>query len=143
MFPDILPENMGDDIAKVHQNPLRSPSAFDAQRIGAGTREDAADMVRDGTRLAIRIRRTYNQVVGNGGQWGYLEDESIGGLLIAHGPGNGEGRRPSCSYDCTPLGRDDVEVYKILLRAATDLPQGVLGGLERECPMRRSGRVVV
>jgi len=143
MFPDILPENMDNDIAKIHQDPLRSPSAFDAQRFGAGSREDAADMVRDGTRLAIRIRRTYNQVVGNRGQWGYLEDESIGGLLIAHGPGNGEGPRPSCSYDCTPLGRDDVEVYKIPLRAATDLPQGVLGGLERECPMRRSDRVVV
>src|SRR4029077_1660641 len=85
MFPDILPENMGNDIAKVHQNPLRSSSPFDAQRFGAGTREDAADMVCDGTRLAIRIRRTYNQVVGNSGQWGYLEDESIGGLLIAHG----------------------------------------------------------
>jgi hypothetical protein len=143
MFPDILSENMGNDIAKVHQNPLRSPPAFDAQRFGARTGEDTADMVRDGTRLAVRIRRTYNQVVGNRGQWGYLEDESIGGLLIAHGPGNGEGRRPSCSYDCTPLGRDDVEVYKIPLGAATDLPQSVLGGFERECPMRKSGRVVV
>jgi hypothetical protein len=72
MFPDILSENMGNDIAKVHQNPLRSPPAFDAQRFGARTGEDTADMVRDGTRLAVRIRRTYNQVVGNRGQWGYL-----------------------------------------------------------------------
>ena len=97
----------------------------------------------DGTRLAIRIRRAYDQVVCNSGQWGYLKDESIGGLLLAHGSGNGEGRRPSCSYDCTPLGRDDVGVYKIPLRGATDLPQGVLGGFGRECPMRRSERVVV
>ena len=100
-------------------------------------------MVCDGTRLAIRIRRAYDQVVCNSGQWGYLKDESIGGLLLAHGSGNGEGRRPSCSYDCTPLGRDDVGVYKIPLRGATDLPQGVLGGFGRECPMRRSERVVV
>jgi len=34
MFPDILPENMGDDIAEVHQNPLGGPRAFDAQRFG-------------------------------------------------------------------------------------------------------------
>jgi len=143
MFPDILPENMDDDIAIVHQNPLRGPSAFDTQRFGAGTRKNAADMVRDGARLAIRIRRAYDQVVGNRSQRGYLEDERIGGLLFPHGPGDGEGRRPSCSYDCTPLGRDDVEVYKIPLRAATDLPQGVPDGFERECPMQKSGRVVV
>ena len=35
MFPDILPENMDDDIAEVHQNPLRGPPAFDAQRLGS------------------------------------------------------------------------------------------------------------
>src|SRR6185295_13737356 len=94
-------------------------------------------MIGDGARLAIRIRRTYDQVVGNGGQRRYLEDENVGGLLIEHGPGNGEGRGPSCSCDYCPLGRDDAEVYKIPLRAATDLPPGVLGGFERECPMRR------
>jgi hypothetical protein len=143
MLPDILPENMGNDIAEVHQNPLRGSRAFDAQGFGAGVREEAVDMVRDGTCLAIRIRRAYDQVVGNGGQRGYLENDSIGGLLIEHGPGNGEGRRPSCSCDCAPRGRDDVEVYKIPLRAATDLPQGALDGLDRECPMRRSGWVVV
>ena len=100
-------------------------------------------MIGDGTRLAIRIRGTDDQVVGNGGQRGYLEDENVGGLLVEHGPCNREGRGPSCSCDYGPLGRDDGEVYKIPLRAATDLPQGALGGFERECPMRRSGRVVV
>ena len=143
MLPDILPENMDDDIAEVHQNPLGGPRAFDAQRFGAGAREDVVDMVGNGTRLAIRIRRAYDQVVGNGGQRRDLEDKHIGGLLIEHGPGNGEGRRPSCSCDYGPLGRDDAEVYKIPLRAATDLPPGALGGFERECPMRRLGRVVV
>ena len=99
MLSDILSENMGDDIAIVHQNPLGGPRAFDAQRFGAGAREDTVCMIGDGTRLAIRIRRTYDQVVGNGGQRRYLENENVGGLLIEHGPGNGEGRRPSCSCD--------------------------------------------
>ena len=100
-------------------------------------------MIGDGTRLAIRIRRAYDQEVGNRGQRRYLEDESIGGLFIAHGPGNGECRGPSCSYDNGPLGRDDGEVYKIPLRAATDLPPEALGGFASECPMRRSGRAAV
>ena len=68
--------------------------------------------------------RADNQVVGNGGQRRYLEDEQVGGLLVEHGPGNGEGRGPSCSCDYGPLGRDDGEVYKIPLRAAIDLPPG-------------------
>ena len=100
-------------------------------------------MIGDGTRLAIRIRRTYDQVVGNGGQRRYLEDENVGGLLIEHGPGNGEGRGPSCSCDYGPLGRDDSEVYKIPLRAATDLLPGALGGFASECPMRKLRRAVV
>ena len=106
-------------------------------------REEAVDMVRDGTCLAIRIRRAYDQVVGNRGQRGYLENDSIGGLLIEHGPGDGEGRRPSCSCDYGPLGRDNVEVYKIPLRAATDLLPGALGGFASECPMRKLRRAVV
>ncbi len=142
MFSDILPENMGDDIAKVDQDPLGRSHAFDAQRFGAGAREDTVDMISDGTRLAIRIRRAYDQVVGNGGQRRYLEDEHVGGLFIEHGPGNGKGRGPSCSCDYGPLGRDDGEVYKIPLRAATDLPQGALGVFASECPMRKSGSVV-
>lgn len=142
MFPDILPENMDDGIAEVHQNPLRGPLALDVQWFRAGTREGAVDMIGDGTRLAIRIRGTDDQVVGNGGQWGYLEDKNVGGLLIEHGPGNGKGRGPSCSCDYGPLGRDDGEVYKIPLRGATDLPQGVLGVFASECPMRKSGSVV-
>jgi hypothetical protein len=100
-------------------------------------------MIRDGTRLTIRICRTYDQVVGNGGQRRYLENENVGSLLIEHGPSNGEGRGPNCSCDYGPLGRDDVEVYKILLRAATDLPPRALGGFECECPMQRPGRAVV
>ena len=143
MLSDILPENMDDDIAEVHQNPLRGPLPFDAQRSGAGAREDAIDMIDDGTRLAIRICRAYDQIIGNGGQRRYLEDEGVRGLFIEHSPGDGEGRRPSCSCDLAPLSKDDVEVYKIPLRGATDLPQEALGGLENECPMRRSRRVVV
>lgn len=143
MFPDVLPENMGDYIAKVHQNPLRRPHTFDAQRLGVGMREDPVDMIGNGIRLAIRIRRTYDQVVGNGSQRRYLDDKNIGGLLIEHGPGNGEGRGPSCSCDYGPLGRDDAEVYKIPLRAATDLPPGAFGGFERGHPMPRLRRVVV
>src|SRR5688572_12443277 len=100
-------------------------------------------MISNGTRLAIRIRRTYDQVVGNGSQRRYLDDKNIGGLLIEHGPGNGKGRGPSCSCDYGPLGRDDVEVYKIPLRAATDLPSEALGGFERGRPMPRLHRAVV
>src|SRR4051812_27801454 len=99
-------------------------------------------MISNRTRLAIRIRRADDQVVGNRGQRGYLENENIGGLLLAHGPGNSQGRRPSCSYDRAPLGRDDAEVYKIPLRAATDLPARVFVRFERECPMRKLCRVV-
>jgi hypothetical protein len=143
MLPDILSENMGDDIAKIHENPLGGPHAFDAQRFGAGAREDTVDMIADGARLTIRIRRANDQVIGNGGQRRYLEDENVGGLLIEHGPSNGEGRRPSCSCDYGPLGRDDVEVYKIPLRAATDLPPGALGGFASECPMQKPRRAVV
>ena len=72
MLPDVLPENMDDDIAEVHQDPLRGPRTFDAQRFGASTREEAVDMVRDGTRLAIRIRRAYDPVVAtevSGATW--------------------------------------------------------------------------
>ena len=100
-------------------------------------------MVGNGTRLAIRIHRADDQVVGNGGQRRYLEDEHVGGLLVEHGPGNTEGRGPSCWCDYGPLGRDDGEVYKIPLRAATDLLPGVLGECEREYPMRKLRRVVV
>ena len=101
-------------------------------------------MIGDGTRLAIRISRAYDQIVGNSGQRRYLEDESIGGFLIEHGPGNGEGPRPSCSCDYDPLvGRDNGGVYKIPLTAAIDLPPEALGGFASECPMRRSGRAVV
>jgi len=100
-------------------------------------------MIGDGTRLAIRIRGTDDQVVGNGGQRGYLEDENVGGLLVEHGPCNREGRGPSCSCDYGPLGRDDFEVYKIPLWAATDLPPEALGGFENECLMQRPHRAVV
>src|SRR5688572_30538617 len=100
-------------------------------------------MIGNGARLAIRIRRADNQVVGNGGQRRDLEDEHVGGLLVEHGPGNGEGRGPSCSCDYGPLGRDDGEVYKIPLRPATDLPLRALGGCACECPMRRLSWVVV
>ena len=141
MLSDILPEDMANDIAKVHQNPLRGPRAFDAERFGAGSRESPVNVIGDGTRLAIRICRAYNQIVGNRGQWRNLEDKNIGGLLIKHGPGNGEGRRSNCSCDRGPLGRDDAEVYKIPLRAATDLPLGALGALGSECPMRTLGWV--
>jgi len=143
MCPDILPENMGDDIAKVHQDPLGGPHAFDAQRFGARAREYPVDMIADGTRLAIRIRRAYDQVVGNGGQRRYLEDKHVGGLFIEHRPGNGKSRGPSCLCDYGPLGRDDAGVYKIPLRAATDLPLGALGGFGYECPMRRPRRAVI
>ncbi len=143
MLPDVVPENMDDDVAVVHQDPLRGPRAFDATCSGAGAREDAIDVIGDSTRLAIRICRAYDQIVGNGGQWRNLEDEDVGGLLIEHGSGNGEGRRSSCSCDRGPLGRDDAEVYKIPLRAATDLLPEILDGFESECPMRRPGRAVV
>lgn len=139
MLSDILSEYMGDDIAKVHQDPLGGPIAFDAQRLVAGAREDAPDMIGNGTRLAIRIRRAYHQVVRNRGQGRDLKDNSIGGLLVKHGPSDGEGRRPSCLCDYDPLGRDDDGVYKIPLRAATDLPPDALGGFASECRMRRSG----
>lgn len=142
MLPDILSENMGDDIAKVYQYPLSGPCTLDAQRFGAGAREATGDMVRDGACLTVRIHRAYDQVVGNRGQGGYLEDKSLSGLFITHCSGNGEGRRPSCLCDRAPLGRDDVEVYKIPLRAATDLPRGVLGGFEHEYLMRKLCRVV-
>ena len=127
MFPNILPENMGNDIAKVYQDPLSGPRALDAQRFGTGAREATGNMVRDSACLTIRIRRANDQVVCNRGQRGYLKDKSLGGLFITHCPGNGEGRRPSCLCDRAPLGRDDVEVYKIPLMAAIDLPQGVRG----------------
>jgi len=74
MLPDILSENMGDDIAKVYQYPLSGPRTLDAQWFGAGARESTGDMVRDGACLTVRIRRAYHQVIGNRGQWGYLED---------------------------------------------------------------------
>src|SRR5262245_18808366 len=143
MISDILPEYMGDDIAVVHQNPLGGPCAFDAQRFGPNAREDTVSMIGDGTRLAIRIRRTYDQVVGNGGQRRYLEAKNVGGLLIEHGPGNGEAHEPSCSCDYGPLGRDDAEVYKIPLRAATDLRPGALDAADRECSMRKLHRAGV
>ena len=54
MLPDVVPENMDDDVAVVHQDPLRGPRAFDATCSGARAREDAVDVIGDGTRLAIR-----------------------------------------------------------------------------------------
>lgn len=143
MSTDVLPEDMGNDVAVVHQDPLRISRAFDAARSGAGESEDAVNMIGDGTRLAIRICRADDEIVGNGGQRRDLEHEDVGGLFVEHGLCNGEGSGFSCSCVHGPLGRDDAGVYKILLRAATDLPLGVLGGLERECPMQRSGMAVV
>jgi len=60
MFPNILPENMGNDIAKVYQDPLSGPRALDAQRFGAGAREATGDMIRDSACLTIRIRSAYD-----------------------------------------------------------------------------------
>ena len=53
MAPDVLPENMRNDVAEVHQDPLRIPGAFDAACFGAGEREDAVDVVGDRAGLAI------------------------------------------------------------------------------------------
>ena len=143
MSPNVLPEDMGNDVAVVHQDPLRISRAFDAACFGAGESEDAVNMIGDGTRLAIRVCRADDEIVGNGGQRRDLEDEDVGGLLIEHGLGDGEGRGSSCWYDRGPLGIDDDGVYKIPLKAATDLPRAALGEFLCECPMQRSGRAVV
>lgn len=143
MSTDILPKNMGDDVAEVHQDPLGVPCTFDAARFGSGAREDAVDVIGDGAGLAIRIGRADDQVIGNGGQRRNLEEDDVGGFLVKHPPCNGDGRGSSCSCDRGPLGRDDAGVYKIPLGAATDLRPGVLVWYARECPMRRSGREAV
>jgi hypothetical protein len=84
----ILPEYMDDDVAKIHEHPLRGRFSLDVQCTGTRLGQHPIDVIGDGSRLAVRISGTQHQIVGNGGQFRNVEDEDVRGLLVEHGPRN-------------------------------------------------------
>ena len=116
---DIGAKDVSHHVAEVHQNPLRSGDAFDAERGLALTGERAVDMVRDGPDLTLRLAGAQNEIIGDGSQLGDMEDLNVVGLLF-------EGRLRYCKglglrlrYDRTPPDKADAGLYKIRPRQAT------------------------
>src|SRR5689334_5608150 len=122
MFPGILPENVGHDIAEIKQNPLAGSNTFNTQWPLAHVGKRSVDMVGDSPCLSVRFRRCNHQVVSHRGQWGDVQYLDIDGLLVEHGfaDGKGGGLRRLC--DRNPPDTSDDAVYKIRPGAATDLP---------------------
>src|SRR5262245_48793155 len=88
MMTGILAENMNDDVAEIHEYPLRRRLAFDAQCAGTRLGQHAVDMVGDRPRLPVRVGGPQHQIVSDGGQLRNMEDEDVRGLLVYHGPRN-------------------------------------------------------
>jgi len=53
MVTGILAENMDDDIAEIHEDPLGGCLPFDAQRTGPRLGQYAIDMIGDRSRLPV------------------------------------------------------------------------------------------
>ncbi len=122
MLANIVPKNMGHDVAEIDQDPRRRRSSFNAHWAGTGCGQHPVDMIGDGACLSIGLRGTQDQIVGDRGQFRNVEDEDIRGLFVEHRPRDGKGSGLRCSYDRCPLSIDDDELYKIPLMAATDSP---------------------
>lgn len=119
---NIVPENMGHDVAEIDQDPGGGGGPFDAQGTGTGCGQHPIDMIGDGTCLSIGFRGAQDQVVGDRGQFRNMEDEDIRGLFVEHRPRDSKGSGLRCSCDRCPLSKDDDELYKIPRMAATDSP---------------------
>ena len=85
VFANILLKNVDDDVTKVDDNPLGRRCSFDAERRMALGLELVDHMVCDRARLSLRFSGADDQVIGNGGQFGDMQDENVGGLFVQDG----------------------------------------------------------
>src|SRR5918995_7179837 len=58
----ILPEDMDDHVAEIHQYPLRRSFPFDAQGTTSGLRQNAVNMIGNRSSLPVGLCGTQNQV---------------------------------------------------------------------------------
>lgn len=103
MLTGILPKDVSDDIAEIHEYPLRGLLAFDAQGSLTGLRQDSIYMIGHGSGLPIGLCRSQHQIICDGSQFSDMEDEDVYGLLVEHGPCYGKGCGLRCSCDRRPL----------------------------------------
>lgn len=85
VFANILLENVDDHVTKVHDDPLGGRGSFSAERPVTLRCEHIAHVVRHGPRLTLRFPGTDDQIVGNRGQCGDMQDENIGGFFVQDG----------------------------------------------------------
>jgi hypothetical protein len=77
---------MNHDVAEVHENPFCRGCAFHTERLMALRGEGSVDAVRDRADLPFRFTGTDDEVIGDRGQCGDMQDEDIGGFLIQRCP---------------------------------------------------------
>lgn len=81
MFAHVTAENMHDHIRDVQNHPLRAGQPFDAQRLDLPLRQRPVDLIGDGTYLTVGVGRTDDEVIGDRGERGDVEDENVVGLF--------------------------------------------------------------
>lgn len=128
VFTDIFLENVDDHIAEIHKNPFCRAGPLNAERAMALVGQNAADVVRYRSSLALRVPGTQYEKICDGSQLGDMQDEDIGGLLVKNRPCYREGLGLSFRCDRCPPSRDRTELYKIPQVWATDPPSCGLGG---------------
>ena len=128
MLTDVFEENVYDYVAEIHEDPFRGRRAFDAQRVMTLRGENSVDVIRNRPGLALRIPGTQDEIICDGSQFGDVQDEDIGGLLVEDRLCYRESFGLSFRCDRCPPSRDRVELYKIQQMGATRLPDcGLLG----------------
>ena len=140
MLSDVLQENVHDHVSEIHEDPFRGRRAFDAQRPVTLSGKDAVDVIRNCPGLALRFPGTQHEIVCNGGQFGDMQDEDIGGLLVEDRPRYRESLGLSFRCDRCPPSRDRVELYRIQRMGATRLPRCGPAECVVEFRMRRYDR---
>ena len=99
MRPDIGSKDMHDDIAEIHEHPLRGGGPFDAKGRGALAGQDAVDGIRNRPDLALRLSGAQYQVVCNRRKPGDIQNEDVCGLFFHGGLRDGDSFRFSSLDD--------------------------------------------
>ena len=99
--------------------------------------EDTVDVVGNRSGLPFGFARTDDQIIGDRGQLGNVEDEDVGGFFVEGSPGDGEGYDLRLRYDSRPPDTIRAGLYRIQRGAATPLPGSRADGAGSECPRPR------
>lgn len=102
MGSNVLTEHMHDDVAEVHENPLRCGESFEAQRPDAESGENGLNVIRDGADLALGVAGAENEVIGNGRQGSDVKDQDVAGLFFEGRLSNSNGSRLRLLCDQRP-----------------------------------------